>query len=242
MASVEFLNKRIAGKEQEVAKWEKKLDRIKKAQDFNWENNPYYYSEYDLKCTLRYLDQARQALENYKKQLTQEQDKAASRTVKPILEFLENWKCRVKDNYINSLPKYLEAREQYYTDREQYTTEHPDWFREKAGRAGYRELENNFHRTWNWIREYVQSYDTLNLEKLEKDLNREADAKYDKLLEQVISITGQITDVSNLKVGEKGELNGYVLGEKGKAKVQTIGAGGYNIQCFHFRTLVRKMK
>ena len=47
------------------------------------------------------------------------------------------------------------------------------------------------------------------------------------------------TDASGLEVGAKGELNGLVNGTRGVARVTTIGAGGYNIQCFHFRTLVK---
>ena len=78
--------------------------------------------------------------------------------------------------------------------------------------------------------------------KLEKDLTREAERKYDFIIERTNAIVGTITDASNLKIGAKDDLNGYIIGEKGTAKVQTIGAGGYNIQCFHFRTLINEMK
>lgn len=33
-----------------------------------------------------------------------------------------------------------------------------------------------------------------------------------------------------------------VAGSQGRASVQTFGAGGYNIQCFHFRTKVTALK
>ena len=39
-----------------------------------------------------------------------------------------------------------------------------------------------------------------------------------------------------------GDINGIIVGTEGKAKIQTIGAGGYNIQCFHFRTLIHEIK
>ena len=74
--------------------------------------------------------------------------------------------------------------------------------------------------------------------RLEKDLKDEAERKYDFIIERTNAIVGEITDASGLKVGAKGDLNGYIKGTRGMAKVQTIGAGGYNIQCFHFRTLI----
>ena len=59
-------------------------------------------------------------------------------------------------------------------------------------------------------------------------------------MERVTKITGVITDASNLHIN-KGELNGTITGEKGAVNVNTIGAGGYNIQRYHFRTLIHKL-
>lgn len=72
-----------------------------------------------------------------------------------------------------------------------------------------------------------------------KDLEQEKLRKYDDIIERTNDIVGKITDASELRVSPKGNLDGFISGEKGKAKVQTIGAGGYNIQCFHFRTLIK---
>ena len=78
----------------------------------------------------------------------------------------------------------------------------------------------------------------LDVNKLRKDLDQEAAQKYDNIIERTNKIVGQITDASNLSVGASGDLNGYIIGTNGTAKVTTIGAGGYNIQCYHFRTLI----
>ena len=61
------------------------------------------------------------------------------------------------------------------------------------------------------------------------------------LKDRIIFVDGEITDASALTVGAKGDLNGYIEGKDGKASIKTIGAGGYNIQCYHFRTLIHKM-
>ena len=53
MATVEFIQKRIEGKEKEISKLEKKLERILKAESTNWEVNPYYYRESDKRWTER---------------------------------------------------------------------------------------------------------------------------------------------------------------------------------------------
>mgnify|MGYP003300916058 CR=1 FL=1 len=124
MASIEFIQKRITGKEKELDKLNKKLERIQKAKATNWEVNPYYYSEYDLKYTIRDIEEAQKALEGYKAQLTAETEKANSRNVKVILDFLEMWKVLVKDFYKESLPKWIEAREAYYTADSNYCDEY----------------------------------------------------------------------------------------------------------------------
>ena len=257
MASIEFLTKRIAGKEKEIEKLEKKLSRIEKAEATGWAVNPYYYSERDKKYTIRDLEQAKEAINKYRAELERENEKANSRNVPAILEFLENWKIRVRKFYENSFDKYQTA----YAEMVQAEKEYCDWWNnggrfnaskeEKAAvDTEYRAKKKAFCERWNFITPYLDRQldkstrryiEVLNIPKLVKDLEQEANAKYDDIIERTNKITGKITDASGLKVGAKGELNGYITGERGKAKVETIGAGGWNIQCYHFRTLIHEI-
>ena len=268
MAGIEFITKRIEGKEKEIDKLTKKLARIRKAEATNWMVNPYYYHESDLKYTLRDIEVAQKALEDYKVQLIAENEKANSRNVPAIVDFLNGWKIRVISHFTNGLMEYYmekdyvrdlykkmgnayyctantpeqiayeEARKTFrqrchgYYERKEFTN--------RWGKPDYQEVKVR-DGEYEWLRPY-NGESTLEeaLNKLEKDLTKEWNRKYDFIIERTNEIVGKITDASNLKVGAKGDLNGYIIGTKGTAKVQTIGAGGHNIQCFHFRTLINE--
>ena len=74
----------------------------------------------------------------------------------------------------------------------------------------------------------------INIEKMLKD---EVNAKRTTFYSKVMHKTGNIKK-ADLYIGEDGNINGTVEGTKGKARVETITAGGYNIQCLHYRVLV----
>ena len=255
MASIEYITKRIEGKQKEIKKLEGKLARIEKAKATNWEVNPYYYTEDDLRWTLKDLGTAREALAKYEAQLKAEREKSNSRNVPAILEFLERWKRNVMAYYVERFARYLEALEEYYAK----SKEHADWWNHggwddenaKAVDEEYRKYRKAFARRWGEMERYelrvfnpeTRQYDKVfNREKLQKELDQEANAKYDDIIERTNAICGKITDARGLWVSAKGDLDGIIIGERGTAKVQTIGAGGYNIQCFHFRTLVHEVK
>lgn len=252
MATMEFIRSRISGKEKEIDKLTKKLARIKKAEAGGWEkDNPYLYSESDLRNYLRDLDAAREALAKYQGQLKAADEKAASRNVAVILEFLEGWKERSRQFYADSFTRYMEAKKEYLEKDAAYT----EWFNgarhndldRKRKEDEYHTIRKQFNEAWAFLTPYLTRRQdkathrfevVLAVDKLNKDLDIEADQKYDFIIERTNAIVGEITDASGLSVGAKGDLNGYIIGKNGRAKVQTIGAGGYNIQCFHFRTLI----
>ena len=84
---------------------------------------------------------------------------------------------------------------------------------------------------------------------MRKDIAKEKDRKYDQLIKDCENIVGKIIDMSHIKVGVKGDLEGYVIGTNGEAELWTSGAGGFNTnvivnvkhgQIFHFRFYVKR--
>lgn len=76
---------------------------------------------------------------------------------------------------------------------------------------------------------------------LEALIDREMRGKMLDLVQRIGQSVGRITDARGLHVSN-GEIAGTIIGEHGTASIQTIGAGGYNIQRFHFRTLVHTLE
>ena len=264
MASIEFITKKVENKRKEIEKLEKKLARIRKAEAGDWEtDNPYGYREYDLKYTTRDLERAKEALEKLEADLATAVEKANSRNVKAILTFLDMWKERMKDIYLKTFEKYPEAYETFkkeydenyldYYDRRKLERENPEEYHKYS--ETMKALTEGFKFRFGFLAPYIgQEYPGIvhegevilsggyyfDMSKFLKDINEEANRKYDNIIERTNHIVGTITDAEHLSVGEKGELDGYVTGDRGKAHVFTIGAGGWNIQCFHFRVLVHK--
>jgi hypothetical protein len=269
MASVEFLQTRIAGKEKELDKLNKKLARIRKVEAQNWEDpNPYYYSTHDLKVTLSDIEAAQKALDYYKAQLDAENEKASSRNVPVIIEFLNNWRERVLEFHLEKFKEYYDEKQlvralynkingslyskEYTPEREAYEAAakildqklhgyyEKQEFTNRWGKQDYRSVKVK-DGEYEWLKPYINER-TLDaaMAKFKKDIDKEWVRKYDFIIERTNAIVGQITDASDLKIGAKHDLNGYILGTRGRAKVQTIDAGGYNIQCYHFRTLIHE--
>lgn len=58
------------------------------------------------------------------------------------------------------------------------------------------------------------------------------------LLAKIRDKVGEVLEL-DLRCGEDGTPNGRVTGTKGTVYINTIIAGGYNIQCAHYRVLVK---
>ncbi len=82
-------------------------------------------------------------------------------------------------------------------------------------------------------------------EKIHSDNERDARALILDLYYRVKDVTGEVTDWSGIEatIGTGGftVLNGVVIGKEGRAKVESILAGGYNIQRLHVRVLVHEI-
>lgn len=74
---------------------------------------------------------------------------------------------------------------------------------------------------------------------------RDAEAIILNMVNRVKGITGEITDWGKLYLQPDNNgfsiLNGRVEGKEGIAYVESIGAGGYNIQRYHIRVLVKSI-
>lgn len=88
----------------------------------------------------------------------------------------------------------------------------------------------------------IEHYEVINTDMIDKILNDDVETKKEMFIDRVSAVVGVIREMKDFEIGDNGEINGIAIGDKTKAKVTTIIAGGYNIQCQHFRVLVNKIK
>lgn len=197
----------------------------------------------DIKSANRDLEDAKSTLNKYQSQVEDNISKEGTRNIKIILDFLENWKERVYAIYEKAVNECFEMKQKL---RDAWGTEEYDSLRKEYNqniKGSKTESGYNKEGKWQFLYPYISRYGTVSecLNRIKKDLNDEANRKYDFIVKRVNELVGEIKDASDLDIGAKGDLNGFIEGTNGTVHVQTVEAGGYNKQIFHFRTLFNKL-
>lgn len=262
-------NIKIEKIEKRIKKWQNAQTREAFLKADGWllnmgRDEEYLWNEYIKDCNkeldyaIQDLHDAQLTLEKYQNALNLElakEDEFNNNRILVIWDFLLNYKEQVAE-YIR---KNVEVLNEYYKVNSQmcdwhnnnsYKVYNGEMTREEYNnvynelRRKEKELEENIHpytklcATRDYTKEHSQRY--IDEAKLEEILLKDCKARYFQLVKEVTEITGIITDAQDLKI-RAGELNGIIIGERGKAKVQTFSAGGWHIQCYHYRTRVDRI-
>jgi len=228
-----------------IIKQEKKIESTTDEYDLRWAKD-------DLKGSQSKLKDLEIQLENLFKQQEKEQKKNEVERIPVIEEFLEQWKVKAIEWFnldYHKLVEYQKESKEKYKLLKQWQEESKIYhygkeYKEKEKELGIdNETRSNKLRLFHPLTTKLYQLYRNNWEsELEKEIEKDKNDKRQLLIIRVKKITGKILDASFLHIGLNGEINGYIIGELGKAKVETISAGGYNIQCWHFRVLVKEIK
>ena len=211
--------------------------------DLSWD---YDQAKDALKSTDYKIKDLTQIRDNWKTKLELQKAKDNEFETIPqvVKDFVHNWRIKTEAWIKDNLAKYQQQRKDAYKLYEQACDYSNDLTYEQR-----KELKNKYNELYREIRENTEPLimdiaSRSNQEEfINKLLDEEEKGKVFDLIRRVTKVTGTIIDASALRIGEQnGELNGLVIGEEGKAYVETIGAGGYNIQRFHYRVLVKKVR
>lgn len=165
--------------------------------------------------------------------------KGAEDKLKEAQEIANNWKDKLDKQIQKELILAKEVPEAFKQAREALVE---SWVAQDIREREVmlqkkRELEyKEFRKLYRYTEEESLKHTDEEFRKIEE---READAWLLNLYNRVKEIVGEVTDASGIRWGGKC-LDGFVVGTKGRAEVFTIDAGGYNIQRWHLRTLVKE--
>lgn len=207
------ITKKTAQLEKKQAQLEKTVDKTERY----WIECDIGWIEEDLKRLPKEVEEIKKTLENYRKQLTGEIERQKTLTVE-VPESLKS----LQNELITEWDRFDLAR------REQM-------------RKDFKELD--YHEALNKYRGSDMSIRYKTDEEIHTSNVNAAEGIILNLINRVKGITGEITDWSGITVrpgnGGWSVLNGYVRGKEGRCQVESIGAGGYNIQRYHIRVLVK---
>ena len=112
-----------------------------------------------------------------------------------------------------------------------------DFLCNEYSRLGYKEFSQKYRHAGHEFRKLTD-------DQIHSRNERDAKNLILNLYNRVVEITGEITSWRNIYLTQGAHfsavLNGYVEGKQGRAYVESILAGGYNIQRLHVRVLVKE--
>lgn len=137
--------------------------------------------------------------------------------------------------FLNEVPEEFKQLEAYLVKEwDAYDIKHRENMKAKYAELGYKEFIKEYtHRAYEAIHD--------SNEKIHKENTRTARELILGLYARVIGITGKVTSWEDMTL-RGGALNGFVTGENGTCKVESILAGGWNIQRLHVRVLTHKVR
>lgn len=184
-------------------------------------------------------------LNKYKEQLNKLSNFEQEEKIKVIWDFLLKWR---EDTY----NKVVENGKHFFELQKNYDEEFKKYFNEK-----YSNTDLNYSEKLNVQRNFTEKYYSdifpvtrsvyirqgkVDEKKLNNILDRDIESKYKHIIAKVKKVCGDIVDASNLHIGNDGTINGLIKGTIGNGYVETIVAGGYNIQIAHYRVIIHKVK
>lgn len=176
-----------------------------------------------------------------------------------VEEFLAQWKERARKHYLDLMEEYwVEYKKKHeisaenlrcirstFSNKLVYSEEKIEEILKLTNEYDLRgyQSEVNYMRFKIWKNKHskvdIDIASRNDIEYLEKFLNREVESKRETLMARVEKKAGNIIDAKGLYIGVNGEINGFVVGSVGRVEVRTIYAGGFNIQCLHYRVLIK---
>lgn len=207
------------------------------------------------------LDEAIVTLNKYKNQLKLVEERDNTEKIGVIVDFLQ----RYKEMVIEYVERDIDNVTEYYRiEHESCDFYNNRWYLIREGEMS----EEEWKRRYRQMREEAQDYhdvanpltfevydrradDKINHDRLNEILDKDIEAKYWTMVNKVTKITGEIIDATQLRIAGDGNLNGIIIGVDGKAKLETILAGGYNQniivnvkhgQILHYRLLVNPIR
>lgn len=221
-ATIARKQKTIENKKKQIAKLgcdpEAKPDDLRDNSDAMWLAYDIVHLEDDIERNQKEIEEIKVNLEKYRLQLTGEMKKESM--------------------FIREIPESMKKMQEELVIRwDAHDINRREFLKKQKKELSYQEFSKKY--TY-FDREFIHQTD----EQIHNSNLQESKIFILNLYNRIKSITGEVTDWEDicLASGNIGPvLNGYVEGKEGRCFVESILAGGYNIQRLHIRVLVKEV-